>query len=107
MLDPALPLIPRVASAIAFSFIAGLVPSALFAGLASVSGGTDSAGAAIGLVTQGSAVGQLLGPPLVVAVGRLHPQKGYDVLLDAVARWVADPRLQPAPLVAIAGDGPL
>ena len=26
------------------------------------------------------------GRPLVVAVGRLHPQKGYDVLLDAVAR---------------------
>jgi len=45
--------------------------------------------------------------PLVVAVGRLHPQKGYDVLLDAVARWVADPRLRPEPLVAIAGDGPL
>jgi glycosyltransferase involved in cell wall biosynthesis len=45
--------------------------------------------------------------PLVVAVGRLHPQKGYDLLLDAVARWVADPRLRPTPLVAIAGDGPL
>ena len=47
------------------------------------------------------------GRPLVVAVGRLHPQKGYDVLLDAVARWEADGRLRPAPLVAIAGDGPL
>src|SRR5688500_8972013 len=47
------------------------------------------------------------GRPLVVAVGRLHPQKGYDVLLDAVARWAADDRLRPAPLVAIAGDGPL
>jgi hypothetical protein len=69
VLDPALPLILRIASAIAFSFVAGLVPSALFAGLAAVSAGTDSAGAAIGLVTQGSAVGQLLGPPLVVAVG--------------------------------------
>ncbi|MCZ2840110.1 glycosyltransferase family 4 protein [Modestobacter sp. VKM Ac-2985] len=45
--------------------------------------------------------------PLVVAIGRLHPQKGYDVLLDAVARWSADPRLHPEPLVAIAGDGPL
>jgi glycosyltransferase involved in cell wall biosynthesis len=44
------------------------------------------------------------GRPLVVAVGRLHPQKGYDVLLDAVGRWVGtdDP-----PLLAIAGDGPL
>ena len=47
------------------------------------------------------------GRPLVVAVGRLHPQKGYDVLLDAVARWERDGRLAPAPLVAIAGDGPL
>jgi glycosyltransferase involved in cell wall biosynthesis len=47
------------------------------------------------------------GRPLVVAVGRLHPQKGYDILLDAVARWEADDRLRPAPLVAIAGDGPL
>jgi glycosyltransferase involved in cell wall biosynthesis len=45
------------------------------------------------------------GRPLVVAVGRLHPQKGYDVLLDAVARWASD-RGQ-APLVAVAGDGPL
>jgi glycosyltransferase involved in cell wall biosynthesis len=47
------------------------------------------------------------GRPLVLAVGRLHPQKGYDVLLDAVARWSADGRLPTAPLVAIAGDGPL
>jgi glycosyltransferase involved in cell wall biosynthesis len=47
------------------------------------------------------------GRPLVVAVGRLHPQKGYDVLFDAVARWEREGRLHPAPLVAIAGDGPL
>ena len=47
------------------------------------------------------------GRPLVVAVGRLHPQKGYDVLLDAAARWAADPRLSPPPLVAVAGSGPL
>jgi glycosyltransferase involved in cell wall biosynthesis len=46
--------------------------------------------------------------PLVVAVGRLHPQKGYDVLLAAAARWQADERLRSAPpLVVIAGDGPL
>jgi glycosyltransferase involved in cell wall biosynthesis len=43
------------------------------------------------------------GRPLVVAIGRLHPQKGYDVLLDAVARW----RGVVEPLVVIAGDGPL
>lgn len=47
------------------------------------------------------------GRPLLVAVGRLHPQKGYDVLFDAVARWEREGRLEPAPLVAIAGDGPL
>ncbi|ADB75613.1 glycosyltransferase family 4 protein [Geodermatophilus obscurus] len=44
------------------------------------------------------------GRPLVLAVGRLHPQKGYDVLLDAAARWAGS---SPPPLVAVAGDGPL
>ncbi|TFV85801.1 glycosyltransferase family 4 protein [Blastococcus sp. CT_GayMR16] len=47
------------------------------------------------------------GRPLLVAVGRLHPQKGYDVLFDAVGRWERAGSLAPAPLVAIAGDGPL
>ncbi|MPQ99751.1 glycosyltransferase [Modestobacter sp. I12A-02628] len=42
--------------------------------------------------------------PLVLAVGRLHPQKGYDVLLDAAARWARGPV---DPLVVVAGDGPL
>jgi glycosyltransferase involved in cell wall biosynthesis len=41
-----------------------------------------------------------LGHPLVLAVGRLHPQKGYDVLVDAL------PLLGEA-VVAVAGDGPL
>jgi glycosyltransferase involved in cell wall biosynthesis len=43
------------------------------------------------------------GRALVLAVGRLHPQKGYDVLLDAAREWRGDG----GPLVAIAGDGPL
>ena len=42
--------------------------------------------------------------PRVVALARLHPQKGHDVLLDALARWGTR---EPVPLVAIAGDGPL
>jgi glycosyltransferase involved in cell wall biosynthesis len=44
------------------------------------------------------------GRPLVLAVGRLHPQKGLDVLLDAAARWTGDAA---PPLVAVAGTGPL
>ena len=40
------------------------------------------------------------GRPLVVAVGRLHPQKGYRTLLDAAAGWAGGPH------VVIAGDGP-
>lgn len=47
------------------------------------------------------------GRPLVVAIGRLHPQKGYDVLFEAVGRWAGDARLPVTPLVAVAGDGPL
>jgi cyanate permease len=90
VLDPALPLDVRVASAIAFSFVAGLVPSALFAGLAAASAGTDSAGAAIGLVTQGSGVGQLLGPPGVVAVGMLAaPGTAQSALLVCLAGLAA------------------
>ncbi|MEE6262626.1 glycosyltransferase family 4 protein [Plantactinospora sonchi] len=41
--------------------------------------------------------------PLILSVGRLHPQKRYDVLVDAAARWRG---LEPAPVVVIAGSGP-
>jgi glycosyltransferase involved in cell wall biosynthesis len=40
----------------------------------------------------------------VLAVGRLAAQKGFDVLLGAAAHWLD---LDPVPLLAIAGDGPL
>ncbi|MPZ28520.1 MAG: glycosyltransferase [Micromonosporaceae bacterium] len=43
------------------------------------------------------------GAPLVLSVGRLHPQKGYDVLVAAAARW--RDRV-PVPRVVIAGNGP-
>lgn len=39
------------------------------------------------------------GRPLLLAVGRLHPQKGFESLV--AARWS-----QPQPFVAIAGSGP-
>ncbi|MFC7712980.1 glycosyltransferase family 4 protein [Micromonospora lupini] len=41
--------------------------------------------------------------PLLVSVGRLHPQKRYDVLIDAAARWRTR---TPPPVVVIAGSGP-
>ena len=41
---------------------------------------------------------------MVLAAGRLAAQKGFDVLLDAAAHWRD---LDPVPLLAIAGDGPL
>jgi glycosyltransferase involved in cell wall biosynthesis len=44
------------------------------------------------------------GRPVVLAVGRLARQKGFGVLLEAAVGWRD---LDPAPLVAIAGDGPL
>jgi glycosyltransferase involved in cell wall biosynthesis len=44
------------------------------------------------------------GAPVVLAVGRLAPQKGFGTLIDAAARWRDR---HPVPLVAIAGEGPL
>jgi glycosyltransferase involved in cell wall biosynthesis len=49
-----------------------------------------------------SALG-LADEPLVLAVGRLHPQKDFGTLVDAAVRWQ---HRSPAPRVAIAGDGP-
>ncbi|MFI1286258.1 glycosyltransferase family 4 protein [Streptomyces sp. NPDC020858] len=42
--------------------------------------------------------------PLLIAVGSLVPHRGYSVLLDAAREWRA---LEPAPLLVIAGEGPL
>jgi glycosyltransferase involved in cell wall biosynthesis len=39
--------------------------------------------------------------PLLLSVGRLHPQKDYDTLIAAATRWK-----DLSPVVAIAGDGP-
>ncbi|MFF3869673.1 glycosyltransferase family 4 protein [Micromonospora sp. NPDC001898] len=41
--------------------------------------------------------------PLIVSVGRLHPQKRYDVLIDVAARLRGR---TPPPVVVIAGSGP-
>jgi glycosyltransferase involved in cell wall biosynthesis len=44
------------------------------------------------------------GRPVVLAVGRLASQKGFDVLVAAAARWRDR---DPVPVTVIAGDGPL
>ncbi|MFF6949993.1 glycosyltransferase family 4 protein [Streptomyces iakyrus] len=45
-----------------------------------------------------------IGRPLLMAVGSLERHRGYDVLLDAARAWR---RLDPVPLVVIAGEGAL
>ncbi|MEV6762163.1 glycosyltransferase family 4 protein [Streptomyces sp. NPDC051105] len=45
-----------------------------------------------------------MGRPLLIAVGSLDRHRGYDVLLDAAHAWC---RLDPVPLLVIAGEGPL
>ncbi|MEW1772238.1 glycosyltransferase family 4 protein [Streptomyces sp. NPDC086777] len=45
-----------------------------------------------------------MGRPLLIAVGSLDRHRGYDHLLDAARAWC---RLDPVPLVVIAGEGPL
>ncbi|MFJ8333829.1 glycosyltransferase family 4 protein [Streptomyces sp. NPDC094437] len=42
--------------------------------------------------------------PLLLAVGSLERHRGYHTLLDASRAWC---RLDPVPLVAVAGEGPL
>jgi glycosyltransferase involved in cell wall biosynthesis len=44
------------------------------------------------------------GQALVLAIGRLTAQKGFGLLLDAAARW---DDIEPEPLLAIVGEGPL
>jgi len=44
-----------------------------------------------------------IGRPLVLAVGRLHPQKDFPTLIEAARYWVDR---SPQPVVAIAGEGP-
>jgi glycosyltransferase involved in cell wall biosynthesis len=41
--------------------------------------------------------------PLILSVGRLHPQKRYDLLIDAAGRWRD---LDPVPVTVVAGSGP-
>ncbi|MGY5051834.1 glycosyltransferase family 4 protein [Streptomyces sp. 900105755] len=45
-----------------------------------------------------------MGRPLLIAVGSLDQYRGYDHLLDAARAWC---RLDPVPLLVIAGEGPL
>ena len=45
--------------------------------------------------------------PLVLALGRLHPQKCFDVLIEAAGLLARTPPAEGVPLVLIAGEGPL
>ena len=72
---------------------------------AQVSAATDDPSRAPGsAAVVGPAGVSAAGRPVVLAVGRLAPQKDFGTLLAAAARWRD---LDPPPLLAIAGDGPL
>jgi glycosyltransferase involved in cell wall biosynthesis len=74
------------------------------------SGAADSGAADSGAADSGAAemVRKELtggtGRPVILAVGRLAEQKGFASLIEAARRWQD---LDPAPLLAIAGAGPL
>jgi glycosyltransferase involved in cell wall biosynthesis len=75
-------------------------------------GARDARLAPVGLPVQAHAAARLpektraelgaVGRPLVLAVGRLEPHKGYGTLLDAARTWEA---LDPQPVVVIVGEG--
>jgi len=46
------------------------------------------------------------GAPVVLSVGRLSPEKNFALLIRAFARLPAAPTTQPAPRLAIIGEGP-
>jgi glycosyltransferase involved in cell wall biosynthesis len=73
-----------------------VLPADASAGQPATSAGTPGAGIAPLAVPEGR--------PVVFGAGRLAPQKGFGVLLEAAASWRA---LDPVPLVVIAGEGPL
>jgi glycosyltransferase involved in cell wall biosynthesis len=73
-----------------------LVPAAPVSGTADVSAETRAALRA--------EFGANPGQAIVLAAGRLAAQKGFGLLLDAAAEW-GD--IRPAPLLVIAGQGPL
>lgn len=50
-----------------------------------------------------SPLGIPAGARVLVSVGRLHPQKGYDLLIEAIAPLLAD---QPGWQLLIVGEGP-
>jgi MFS transporter, CP family, cyanate transporter len=63
-LPPALPYI----AVLAFSGFGGLIPATLFSVALRVAPGEHAAGATVGWMQQGSALGQFVGPPLVAAL---------------------------------------
>jgi glycosyltransferase involved in cell wall biosynthesis len=72
-------------------------------------GASEVAGAVVAAATPPAAPPREAAPPeprarpMVLAVGRLAAQKGFDTLLEAAATWRD---LDPEPLLLIAGDGP-
>ncbi|MFQ1002937.1 MFS transporter [Modestobacter sp. SSW1-42] len=89
LFDPGRPLGVRIAAALTFSACSGVVPAAAFSGVVAMSARSPSAGASVGLLMQGSGIGQLLGPPLVVAAGAAGGWTARPLVLGALAAGLA------------------
>ncbi|MGB7335708.1 MAG: hypothetical protein WBD01_07955, partial [Salaquimonas sp.] len=63
-----LPVGIRIASALCYGAVGGLVPSSLFASVILIAPNKASFATVNGMLAQGSAIGQLAGPPLVAAL---------------------------------------
>lgn len=77
-----IPVSIRIVSALAYGAIGGLIPSSLFASVVLVAPGKSSFATVNGMLAQGSAIGQLTGPPLAAAMVSLA--SGWSIVVPMV-----------------------
>ncbi|MES3014844.1 MAG: MFS transporter [Pseudomonadota bacterium] len=98
--------LPRLALCIAFSFVGGVLPAAIYACLPAVAAPRQNFGSVNGLAVQASNLGALLGPPLaaaLVGLGGWHGV-GWAYLATAVVSALLILRAAKAPALQARGS---